>query len=323
MAASTPVAQFMRNFFHIPPALPRWLRHAFLGDPSSRQLTFSENADAITVRRHTVTAPQDLLAPGVCSKTLKRSVVVDVHLPKSRFLARKINAPRQLRQKELVDFAELDLRQRTPFGVNDVVWALSFGEKADGKRFLTQWVIRKADLDGLRQRLISNGLVPRRFFVAGANTLAPIADYTRSIAPHARTWRRVNFALFLVAALSSVATWVLPGFSTRRDLAERNTQLASVRSDTVALRQELDLLRHAESERARFVDAVLHHKRLIAVLHDLTVVLPETTWLSALTYTEKNVTVSGEVKGSAAELVLLLADHPEFVKAQLHRTARR
>jgi len=292
-------------------SLPGWVANAFLGRPSARDLHLhgaQPDQDALSLPVTLLDQP-----PGPAAGRL---TPVDLHIPANRLLKRHITAPAAARG-DLANVALLDLQRATPFAMDEVTWTLS-PTRTDGDRAeATQWVARNSDLTRWRAALAAEGYAPRLIWIEGEATTRPLADFTTTLAPKARLWRRLNAALLVIALIGALVAWLAPAWQADRAARALETDHMRLQTRAVALRQELDTLRAAEQERAQLIDLMLNRPLLSETLREATVALPDDTWISAISYHPDRLSLSGETDGVAAELVLSLTEEGRLGNPQL------
>lgn len=279
---------------------PDWVRAMFLGQPMARRVRFA--AEGQTPKRgqlpvEALTAdPQDI-------KPKRPRRTVDALVPQSLFLARRISAPRTGKAR-LEQMAALDLRQRTPFGPEDVHWLLDRPSQAGNSTEARQWVVKRSDVQDWARRLKTRGLRLRRVYVEGADTAVPIADFSGTLAPRAGRVRLLNGALALVTVGALAAGWLMPGWVAMDQTAALQRDLSTLRAEAVRLREEVEALRARDGERAAFLNSVLRRPLLVDTLRELTVALPDDVWVETLVFGPERAVITGEAGGSAADTVL-------------------
>ena len=291
--------------------MPDWVAAMFLGRPSAVRLRF-EAVGQPSARRDGLTAPEAVLdadAP-VPAPTRRGGRIVDAELPERVFLRRRIRAPRTAR-REMARIAQLDLMRLTPFGEGDVHAVLGPPRETSQGLEADQWVIARADLATLRARLAVHGWRLRRAYVSGAAGTDAIADFGAELSPRGRWWRNLNAGLAGAAICLGITAWAVPSLQAAARLREDRATVAALRDEAVTIRAELEAERAVDEGRAAFLAPFLR-PRLTTGLRELTVALPDDTWLGELTFRDGLMIVSGETAGSAAGLVLQLGAHPAF-----------
>lgn len=295
---------------------PDWLKAMFFGMPLAAEVRFSKDMEVISDKNSHLIVPQSLLQAGGPSIVPVRRKIVDAFIPQNFFLQRRIEAP-STAVKNLWKLAELDMVRKTPFRVDDVYWAISKPNRSNGSLKVEQWIARRSDIEQLLVRAAEVGLHIRKIFVEGDPMPQPIADFSSSITPGARRWRFLNGALAIGALGLSAMIWLYPAWQASVESARISENMVQNRTRALALRQEVEDLRSREMERAAFLDFVFQRPRLSDTLREITVALPDTTWLGDMNFSSERIIVSGEVTGSAAQLVLTLAQLSEFQNPRL------
>lgn len=295
---------------------PDWLKAMFFGVPMAAEVRFFKNAEVIAIKKGQLIVPESLLQASGPSIPPVRKRIVDVFVPQSFFLKREIEAPTTA-GKNLGKLVELDMVRRTPFRPDTVYWAISKPNKSNGTLKVAQWIAKRSDIEHLQQRAAKIGLHIRKVFVEGDPVQHPIVDLSASVTPKARRWRLLNGALAIGAVGMAAMIWLYPAWQASTENAHISESVAQNRSQALALRQEVDDLRSREMERAAFLDIVYQRPRLSHTLREITVALLDNVWISDLNFSPKRVVVSGEVTGSAAQLVLTLAQRNEFYNPRL------
>ena len=316
MAGKTPSQVSQWLFSQLAGLFPDWLKSLFFGTPAATILRFSENAKRISGEKGMLVAPEGMLEENAEEPKPVRKKIVDIVLPQSCFLKRVITAPKTARHN-LHNLAELDMVRQTPFRTDMVFWSLSRPEMEDNRVKVAQWILKRTDTNAIRKRLKRAGLEVRRIFVEGEKLQKPIADFSAEIVPHAKHWRLVNAMLVFLGITIASFIWLFPAWQNSGILDRLQQENARLQSQAVDMRQNVEVLRQKENERAAFLDMIYMRPRLSDILRNLTVALGDNVWVSDLNYSPKRVVFSGEVSGSAAQLVLLLAKRREFNNPRL------
>lgn len=282
--------------------VPGVVRSLFTGYPLARAVRFVP-PDQVKGRR---TLPVDYLTQDATqTPKINRAKRIDVLAPPELFLRRTLRAPKTAR-KNLDAMASLDLRQRTPFDPAEVFWQLDAVTQQDDMLEVTQWVIKRAEVAQWRARLSQQGYRVRQIYVQGAQTAAPIADFSGDLVPWRRGITVLNTLLLCSAVAIALAAWIYPGWIAERQTRDLASQQQALAVQAVDLRREVEALRALDSERTAFLDTILRRPLLVDTLRELTVALPDPVWISSVVYTPQRVVMNGETSGSAAEIVLAL-----------------
>lgn len=288
----------------------------FFGDPMVIEARFSNTTEKVKYQNGKLVAPYSLLQSDMFGITPKRIKIVDVFIPENLFLKRIIDAPASTR-KNLNALVELDMVRRTPFRPDTVYWTISKPNKSGNALRVEQWVIKKIDVEQLQKRLEHAGLRIRKVFIDGVTTQRAIADISANATPNARRWRLVNGTLAAGSIGLAALIGFYPAWQASIERARLDESVTQTRTRALALRQEVETLRSKEMERAAFLDMIYQRPHLSNVLRDVTVAMPDEVWISDLNFSPAHLIVTGEVSGSAAQLVLALAQHNEFSNPSL------
>ena len=301
---------------HLAGVFPDWFKSMFFGEPAVVEARLDKNATKILRKNRQLIVPLSLLHKDSPEIPAVQSRVVDIKLPKSFFLKRIVEAPITAR-KNLGKMVELDMVRRTPFRQDTVYWAIGGPSKSGNVLKVEQWIAKRTEIAQLHQRAEKLGLKIRRVFVDGVPLSGPVVDLSASVIPNAKRWRILNGALAMCALLLGAAIWLFPAWQASVENKRLQAALDENRTQAIQLRQEVETLRSQEIERAKLLDIVYNRPRLSNVLRNLTVVLPDNVWITDLNFSPSQLVVSGEVSGSAAELVLALGQRNEFNNPRL------
>lgn len=295
---------------------PSWFRTLFLGTPASRQLLFSANASDIQLKRSKVLVPLDLARRAVVELKPTQRAIVDPVLPEGMLLKRTIRLP-SVAARNIEDAARLDLVRGTPFQENDVVWVMSPTRRDGSEVVATQWVAKRDDLLQLEERLRALGFIPFAFQIEGHPELSKLPVQSTGASGTSKYWGLLNASLLLLAFAITGWIWLAPTLAETRNLAIIEQQVDGLRQEAVELRREVEALRARDTERSAFLNEIVQRPRLIDALRDLTVVIPDDTWVTHLSFSSENVTISGQTTSSAAGMVLSLTNGREFQNPRL------
>lgn len=316
MTGKTPSQVFQWFSDQLAGVFPDWVKAMFFGAPMATEVRFSNDVKTIVRRKGQLIAPENLLQIDGPETPPVPSRIVDALIPDTFLLKRKVEAPATA-GKKLKKLVALDMVRRTPFRPDTVYWAISKPQKSGNTLHVEQWIIKRSDIARLQQRAAKAGLHIRKVFVEGAPIQHPIADLSASVTPNARRWRVLNSTLAIGAVGLAAMVWLYPAWQASVENTRLNETIAQNRTQALAIRQEVEDLRTHEMERAAFLDIVYQGPRLSHVLRDITVALPDSVWVSDMNFSPERVVISGEVSGSAAQLVLALAQRNEFHNPRL------
>lgn len=285
--------------------LPRWIAVAFFGSVNSRPLVFRHDINALKTKRGTIEAPLWVFdnSPPVLPAG-KHKVVADVMLPQDRCMKRHIEVPAKAASK-LHSMAELDLKRNTPFGDGELLSVLENIRKSGSQIVADQWVAKRAELEHVKRQLKTAGVTMARVRIEGVQGI--LRDYSTSSSSGARSWISLN-ALLLAGTITATGYLTLyPAWVAQNEVTASEASLVKLRRDTVALRQEVDAMRDDRARLDELQTSLMSGARLVEVIRELTVSLPDESWLANLTFGPKAVTVGGETSGAAVDLILALS----------------
>jgi general secretion pathway protein L len=298
---------------------PRWFGVFFLGAPQTEQLFLSPKTKELSRTKAGLRGPLDLInveafaVPPV--KTPPEAVIAE--LPPELCLARRIEAPaRSAAQLEAV--AALDLTRKTPFRQENVYSALSRPMKTTGGLVATQWIARRDDIARLERNLNSTGIALVGVRVQGQGTTPELlADFSGAAGKKGRWWRYANAVLLACALTATLVGWAYPAWLASQALPALEERYIAAEETALALRQEIEGLRQNAGEQTAFLAGLVQGPKLANSLRELTVALPDDTWVSDLTYSRDALSIVGETSASAADLVISLSDARTFANPRL------
>lgn len=301
---------------------PEWAGAMFWGQPMAVTVRFRASHPDQTDN----TLPIDALSQEISRKGhWGDNAVVDILVPADFFFERSLTLPLSARGK-LEEMALLDLRSRTPFELGSIHWQLGKPTIRDNAISVSQWIVRREDVETWRANLKKNGYRVLKLFVDDENAPIPVADFSDEILPGRKTFRRLNAILVSVAVLALVTAWLYPGWSARNETRYLQQELETLRTEALLQRRKVEDIQKTEAQKAAFIDAVLLRPLLLDTIRELTVSLKDDVWVSALTFNASHVVLTGEAGKSAAETVLSLGKRSGFgdprLSGPVSRTAR-
>jgi general secretion pathway protein L len=130
-------------------------------------------------------------------------------------------------------------------------------------------------------------------------------------------WKAVNGSALAAIICAVFVVWLFPAWQQARALPSLEDRLLSAQTAAVALRTEIESMRSLADEQTAFLSAMIGRPHLSQDLRELTIAVPDETWLSELSYSQASLVLTGETTGSAAELVLSLAEVKSFGNPRL------
>lgn len=293
---------------------PDWAQALLFGRPMARPLRFGD-VDVLTQESRKIIAPSAWADTDVDVPRVRKRRFVDVELPQSKVLRREVRLPKTPR-RSLKNAVVLDMMRKTPFRPEQTVSVISdVTRNADGVA-LTHWVARKTDLENLKDRLRHGGLLTRRIHVAGVSS-EPLADFGAQTYPLGRAWRWVNSVALVVAIVAGAWIWAKPVLALRDARILQEAERDRLTAAAVQLRREIEGQGEATSGRAAFLDRFTQRPLVLTTLQEATTTLPESVWLSDLSFERHRVTASGSTRGSAAQMLLDLPRNRLLLRPQL------
>jgi general secretion pathway protein L len=242
-----------------------------------------------------------------------RAVDVVVELPAMQVLRRIVDLP-SAAAENLREVLSFELDRHTPFKVDEVAFDYRItGFDATAKRIAVDLaVVPRPVVERARSLAAACGVAPVRVGVAGDNIGAAkpmnFLQPTNS-AQREGSARRLSIVLGMCAVALLITAIYLPLYHTRQIVADLEARLA--KSHAAAM--EADALKQkvaAALERTRFlVDRRLSTPTMAALLNEVTLRLPDGTWLVGLHIEEDQLYVSG-FSPAAASLIAGLEDSP-------------
>lgn len=296
--------------------IPKSLRVMFAGGSQTKTLELKAGLDRVQFGRHVGEAPLELLTgqEGVVFPKARKRLTVDVVLPDSHLLMRRVQAPRKLASR-LNSIAEIDLKSTAPFPEGSVIWALGQLRREDDLVVASQWVAKVADVQKLKAALTRVGLALGCILAKTENGDIVLADYSDHSG--AKTWKRLNAILLCLTIIAATGASLRPAWNANRDIAALSTEVAALREQVFQLRRNADALEAEANESARLQRSFTERPRLVEVLREATVALPDEAWISTMTYTGNTLTLVGETSGTAVDAVLSFGERSAFSNPRL------
>ncbi|WP_207063477.1 PilN domain-containing protein [Motiliproteus sp. SC1-56] len=234
-------------------------------------------------------------------------------LPPERVLRRRVALPLAV-ENNLPDVIRYELDRLTPYREDQVYYAYRVMERdVVGQQIHLELLLcPRADLDPWLEELNSHGLGPAQITLREADGDAILDVNLLPKAQRPRAWRipqLINSAL-LVVALVLLGLWLLlPLYQLNAQVKALEPQLEAAHAEAKeaqALRKKLEQLGDDISYLAQ------KHRgevKKLDILHELTLILPDDTWIQQLQIQGKEVLLQGE-SSAAATVVQLLEGSP-------------
>lgn len=251
---------------------------------------------------------------GIASKGLAASI--GIRIPVSRCYVRRVEIPKAARA-EAGKILDLDLERVTPFRLKDVYTShLVEEEGAKGKLWVRQLVVKREAVDALIADVKAAGIdvgfvdcwdkdpasgLPVDFLEPGAATHGVF------------TLQRALAALVLALALAVVVLTVTRHEAAQAELEDKT---AKMRERAALVRQILDRSDATIGDLARLQQMRLTRIVSLAILEEVSRLLPDSVWLSEFRLEGDVLDISGLAKSGAA-LPPLFAQSAIFTDAAL------
>jgi general secretion pathway protein L len=232
-----------------------------------------------------------------------------VRLPKDKVLRREIELPLQA-DENLREVVSFEMDRHTPFKSDEVYFDfLSRKRDLRNKRLrIDLVVVPKALADPLLDRVRGWGLIPAGLGIDGVGSsveegfeLAPALAADDS--GHRRLWLRLGVAAVSFALLIGLLN--LPLYFKRQELEIQETRLENIRVEaTKASKIKAEVEAILNSSRA-LVARKLDNPAAIALLNEVTRLLPDDTWVIKFSWRGDDLLISGYSQKPSALIALL------------------
>lgn len=249
-----------------------------------------------------------------------KSCPADVILPKELFLTRPLPFSAR-REKDLRAMAELDLFRRTPFRPDEVSWAVS--RRPGYLSGALQYVIRQSQLRLMERAFDLSGVTVRGFLLREGDKLVPIPFQSEQLSVSGRQTILLNGILGLASIAMFMFAIGYPIFLAERETNELNAKLAVLRSEATDLRSRLSNIEAETQTLSVLGDALLHRWSPLSDLATATDLLPDTAWVSDAKFLPDSISLTGQIDGNAASLVLQLSENEHGLRPSIDGAVAR
>lgn len=291
---------------------PDWIKVLFWGMPFARVRHVGDGRSRVSASM--LQAP----ATGASPKRLK---MIDVVLPKNVCLSRSLTLP-PANRRNLQSMAALDLARKTPFREAEISWALLRAKPAQDRTHV-QYIAKDKELRAYRENLASHGFSVRQFLIRDHEQQEVLAEYIDQVAPNRRRTRVFNTLLALVALMFLALGLLYPAALARQEIAILKLENQNLRQQALSARQALEEVQQAETLQSTFLDTLTSRRRAADDLRQVTVVLPDTAWISDLTISNDRILMAGETSQTAAALILEIAESSLRLEPSLNGAVSR
>jgi general secretion pathway protein L len=250
----------------------------------------------------------------------RSSLPFGLRVPSQDCFSRTVELPAQA-EGNFGRILELDMERTTPFRSADVMtahYAVPGMTAARGKRAVRHLIVKRRTLEPLIADLRALGVEPAFADCWDEERRAGLpADFLASARGEARrgglTFAPVMAGLAVLLAVSAVAILIVRHQSALEALQARSE---AARVEAAKVRAAVEASQSASAQIAA-IDRMLHARLPAAkILEELTLIMPDTAWISDLRIDGDVVEFTAYAK-SAAALVPLLAKSPLFTEASL------
>ncbi|SFV36982.1 PilN domain-containing protein [Hyphomicrobium facile] len=243
------------------------------------------------------------------------SATVGIRLPHRACFVRNVTLPGAA-ARDFATLLSLDLERSTPFKQNDVYTAYTVDQSQSGgwKQSVRQYIIKKTLVDALRSDIEALGL--KVTAVACSNEAGSIVPINFLEEPSRSAGARIK----LLIGLAGLAL-LLAAAGAYIDIARHQAALAELQSETASLKVEAKSVRDMTTKYRSTASAIASFNQLrresvsrVAILEELTRLLPDSAWVTDIKISGVTVDISG-LAASASALVPILEKSPLFVDA--------
>lgn len=242
-----------------------------------------------------------------------------LRLPPSAALKRKIELPIAA-EENIHEVVAFDMERQTPFSADQVYFDVRVLRRLpERQRLLAELVlVPKALADPAISFLASWSVVPQYIELpATADRHARIVALGPQLAgaPAARGVRRLGWALAGLAAVLAVAIVAVPLARQHRQLEALDAQLAEAKQEADAARKTQDQIDNLAALDRFLVERKEAKPTRLAVLDEISRLLPDDTWLFRLRLSGDEVQTFG-YSGGASNLIGPIEESPLFRNPQ-------
>lgn len=245
--------------------------------------------------------------------------LVELYLPGEKVLVNRLFLPLAT-EANIVNVLKFEIDRLTPFRADQVSYGYRITGRyvEQGKIRLELYILRRDYLEPLLSTLQAVGLVPHRIWPplmqgeSATPTLNLLPLEQRQSVESVWNGRARQFGVAVLVLLLTVL--VYPVYQLNRDIASVEQQLTDIRQPATVAGEKQSLL----ASRLAAQDQVVHRKNQspgkLTIIHEMTRLLPDNTWISQMKVDNQTVTVQGE-SSKASDLIELLEKSAYFQNA--------
>ena len=251
-------------------------------------------------------------------KVDKEDAEVVVRLPSEQVLDKTLELPMEA-EKNLRTVLGYEMDRQTPFSSDQVYFDHQIIERrADLKKLRVRMlVVPRSLLESTVQKVVRWGLRPAVVTVATEPNVGPCENTGINLLPEERrqaagsAWNRLNRLLGLSAVALAVAAVILPPLRQQTlisDLKQQTQALEAEVREVIALRDRVD---RTATESRFVVDLKQRTPTAIGVLNELSLILPDDTWIDVWELKDGKLQIQG-FSANASALIGLLENSRTF-----------
>ncbi len=246
----------------------------------------------------------------------KESTEVVVRLSARQSLSKTLALPIEA-EENLREVLGYEMERHTPFKLDQVYYDYEvIDRQADVRRLRVKLtVIPRPALDQVMHTVVQCGLQPAVVTIAEA--AGPGADVCASPAinllpesqrpSRAGSWNLLNRGLAVSAVVLLIVMSAVPLLRHRTAISDLETRVAAIKKEADAVGSLEDRIDQLVSESRFVVDKKQQSPVVIDVLHELTLVLPDNTWLQRFEVKGAKLDIRGESSAASALIGLIEA----------------
>ena len=216
---------------------------------------------------------------------------------------------------------DLDMERTTPFRAADVLTGYYIAPNVavpHGKRAVRHVIVKRRTIDPLIERLRDLGIEPAFADCWSEDRRSGLPVNLLADARREGRWRGAGLlpALAVICAVLAVGAVAIPIIRHQNALDALNVQTAAARSEAATVRQAVEASQAASAQITAIGRLLKTRVPLARIMEELTMVMPDSAWVSDLRIDGDVVEFTGFAK-SAASLVAPLENSPLFMQASL------
>ncbi|MES9971169.1 MAG: PilN domain-containing protein [Candidatus Thiodiazotropha sp.] len=242
-------------------------------------------------------------------RVLNSASEIRLCLEPKKYLFKKVTLPIET-EENLREVLAFEMDRQTPFNIDQVYYDYVVNTRDKQNRTLDITLIL-APIDkislALKQleenRVRISAISPCEEINANLNEVNLLPPEKRE-KPHKR-YRLLNLALFLLLMLMVIVSLMLPLWQKSSVLKQLQSELDEYKSKATQVAALREQVTSARSENRFLEEKKITSKPVLEILLELTLLLPDDTWVSNLEVRENNVHIHGQSTASASLIPIL------------------